>query len=64
MMPFSATWMTLENITLSEEVRQTKILYIIYIWNFLNNTNKCMCKNTSRPTDIEDKGQRMRKGTN
>ena len=45
-MPFAATWMNLENITLSK-VSQTEkdILYdITYMWNLKNNTNESIYK--------------------
>ena len=39
-MPFVATWMDLEVIILDEVVRQSHILYIIYMFNLKNNANK------------------------
>ena len=39
-MPFTATWMDLEIITLSEEVRQRQTSYVIvYRQNLKNDTN-------------------------
>ena len=42
--PFAATWMDLENITVSEVRQRKQILYITYIWNIENNTNESVCK--------------------
>ena len=43
-LPFAATWMNLQNITLSE-ISQRQILYdITYMWNLKNNTNKSIYK--------------------
>ena len=39
-MPFTATWMNLEIIILSEVSQAEKGKYIIYIWNLKNNTNE------------------------
>ena len=54
-MPFAATWMDLENIILSEVVRERQILYdITYMWNLKNNTNEYI-QIRNRLTDIENK---------
>ena len=41
-LPFTATWMGLENIMLSEicQTEKDKNYFIIYIWNLKNNTNE------------------------
>ena len=46
-MPFAATWMQLEIITLSEvkSERERHMTYdITYMWNLKNNTNECTDK--------------------
>ena len=44
-MPFAATWMDLEIITLSEEVRQSQISYDNnYMWNLKNDANELTYK--------------------
>ena len=48
MMPFAATWLDLEMITLSQ-VRNRQIYYIVYIWNLKYNTNEHIYK---RETDL------------
>ena len=39
-MPFAATWMDLEMIILSEQVRGRQILPITYMWNLNKNDTK------------------------
>ena len=39
-MPLVATWMDLEVITLDEVVRQSQLLYIIYMFNLKNNADQ------------------------
>ena len=54
-LPFTATWMDLENIILSE-VRERQILYnIIYMWNLKNNTNESIYRTETDSTDIANK---------
>ena len=44
-MPFAATWMDLEMITLSEVSQKRQILYdITYMWNLKNSTNELIFK--------------------
>ena len=44
-MPFAATWIDLEIITLLKEVRQRQIWYdITYMCNLKNNTNQLIYK--------------------
>ena len=42
-MPFAATWMQLEIITLNE-VSQTNMYDITYMWNLKYGTNEPICK--------------------
>ena len=42
-MPFAATWLDLEIITLSG-VNQRQISYITYVWNLKNDTNELIYK--------------------
>ena len=51
--PFSATWMALEIIILSE-VRERQIYDITYRWNLKNNTNELIYK-TKIDSQIENK---------
>ena len=55
-LPFSATWMDLENIMLSEISVTEKNKYCLtsHIWNLKYNTNESIYK-TNRLTDIENK---------
>ena len=43
MLPFAATWMDLENIMLSEIIRQKHAIYHLYV-NIKNNTNESIYK--------------------
>ena len=54
-LPFATTWMDLENIVLSEQVRERQILYDnSHMWNLKNNKNEFIYKK-SRLTDIGNK---------
>ena len=60
-MPFAATWMRPESITLSEvkSERERQIPYdIIYMGNLKYDTNKPIYKNRNRITDIENRLER------
>ena len=55
-LPFEAMWMYLENIMLSELVRQRQTLCdVTYVWNLRNNTEECMWQNKNRLTDTDKK---------
>ena len=46
-LPFTATWIDLKNIMLSEISQTEKDKYcndIIYMWNLKNNTDECIYK--------------------
>ena len=39
-MPFAATWMSLEMITLKKSERERQIPYVTYMWNLKYDTNE------------------------
>ena len=54
-MPFAATWMDLEIITLNEDRERQMSYDIAYMWNVKkNDTNELIYKNRNRPTDVEN----------
>ena len=61
-MPFSATWMNLEMIILSE-VRQKQISYdIIYKWNLKKNDKNELIYKTERDSQIQKKKEKKSNG--
>ena len=55
-MPFTATWMQLEIIMLSEISQKEKVKYTIsHMWNLKYGTNESIYINRNRVTDIENR---------
>ena len=54
-MPFAATWMDLEIITLTEvRQRKTNIISVTYRWNLTKQYKKIYLQNRNRLTDIKN----------
>ena len=56
-MPFAATSMDLEMITISKSDNERHTCDITYMWNLKKGTNELICRTDTKLTDFENKPQ-------